>query len=124
MNLTATLLPMEGTASRIQCLKKKSFSVVVSLFEQLSQKKIYFEKLPVSWFVLELSPDGLNSLRACHAQELNKLHKLKRSIVMDLCRVVCDQTIQDLHSLNNYNEVFVLNLCHLWLYILSGLCIK
>jgi hypothetical protein len=39
---------------------------------------------------------------------------------MDRCRVVCDQMIQDLHSLNNYNEVIVLNLCYLWLYIWSG----
>lgn len=56
--------------------------------------------LPVIGFNFELSPEGLNTLKSGHTQQLDKLNKLQRCIFMDLGHIEGHQVVQNLNNLS------------------------
>lgn len=49
--------------------------------------------VPENWFGLELSPDSLNILQGGSTQELDKLKKLKWSIIVDHVQIVFNKVL-------------------------------
>lgn len=56
--------------------------------------------LPVIWSNFELIPEGLNTLKSGHAQQLNKFNKLQRGIFVDLGHIEGYQVVQNLNNLS------------------------
>lgn len=50
--------------------------------------------------IFELSPEGLDTLRACYTQQLDELNELQRGIFVDLGHVEGDQVVQNLNNLS------------------------
>lgn len=62
-------------------------------------------QLPVIWSSFVLSPEGLNTLKSGHTQQLDEFNKLQRGIFVDLGHIVGHQVVQNLNNLS-VNKIF------------------
>lgn len=90
---------MAGTAFRIQCLGKRNIIILSAAHFSWLFPALKFN-LPVIWSSFELSPEGLNTFKSGHTQQLDKLNELQRGIFVDLGHIEGHQVVQNLNNLS------------------------